>query len=47
MATAYTHEDLEVVLADWNEVLDVDIDDLDAIYQALQRQVQRREGQGG
>lgn len=37
---AYTHEDLEAVLADWNEVIDVDIDDLDAIYQALQRRVQ-------
>lgn len=39
---AYTPEDLEAVLADWNEVLDVDIDDLDAIYQALQRRVQKR-----
>ncbi|GGD84391.1 HPP family protein [Croceicoccus mobilis] len=39
---AYTHEDLEAVLADWNEVLDVDIDDLDAIYQALYRRVASR-----
>lgn len=36
---AYTHEDLEAVLAEWNEIIDVDIDDLDAIYQALQRRV--------
>ncbi|WP_066560879.1 HPP family protein [Croceicoccus bisphenolivorans] len=39
---AYSHEDLEAVLADWNEVLDVDIDDLDAIYQALHRRVTSR-----
>lgn len=39
---AYTHEDLEAVLADWNEVLDVDIDDLDAIYQALHRRLASR-----
>lgn len=38
----YTREDLEAVLAEWNEVLDVDIDDLDAIYQALGRHVERR-----
>lgn len=45
---AYTHADLEAVLEDWNEVLDVDIDDLDAIYQALHRRVARRaSGAGG
>lgn len=43
---AHTHEDLEAVLADWNEVLDVDIGELDAIYQALQRHVRRRQGMG-
>lgn len=39
----YTHADIEVVLAEWNEVLDVDVDDLDAIFQAVQRRAHRRE----
>lgn len=34
---AYSREDIAEVLADWNEVLDVDIDDLDAFVQALLR----------
>jgi CBS domain-containing membrane protein len=34
---AYSREDIEAVLAEWNEVLDVDIDDLDAFCQALLR----------
>lgn len=42
-AIVYRREDLEAVLADWNEVVDVDIDDLDAIYQAVHRRVARRE----
>lgn len=42
----YTHEDLEAVLAEWNEVIDVDIDDLDAIYQALQRRKRCRASAG-
>lgn len=41
-AIAYRREDLEAVLADWNEVVDVDIDDLDAIYQAVLRRTVRR-----
>lgn len=40
-AIAYRREDLEAVLADWNEVVDVDIDDLDAIYQAVLRRTVR------
>lgn len=36
-APAYTREDIEAVLAEWNEVLDVDVDDLDAFCQALLR----------
>lgn len=31
----YTREDIVAVLEDWNEVLDVDIDDLDAFVRAL------------
>ncbi len=38
----FTHEDLEAVLTEWNEVIDVDVDDLGAIYQALQRRVEAR-----
>lgn len=34
---AYTREDIEAVMAEWNEVLDVDVDDLDALFQALLR----------
>lgn len=34
-AVAYTRDDIIVVLADWDEVLDVDVDDLDAFVQAL------------
>jgi CBS domain-containing membrane protein len=39
----YTHEDLEQVLAEWNELLDVDVDDLDALFQALNRRIDARE----
>lgn len=42
-AAPYTREDITAVMAEWNEVLDVDIDDLDAFVQALLR----RGGQGG
>ncbi|MCF8482825.1 MAG: HPP family protein [Rhodospirillum sp.] len=38
----YTREDVEGVLLDWNEVLDIDVDDLDALFQALTRRVARR-----
>lgn len=34
---AYTRDDIDAVLAEWNEVLDVDADDLDAFVQALLR----------
>lgn len=37
----YTRADLEAVLADWNEVVDIDVNDLDAIYQALMRRLAR------
>lgn len=42
-ALDYTHADIEAVLSEWNEVLDVDVDDLDAFYQALQRHVLARQ----
>lgn len=34
-APDYSREDIVAVLEDWNEVLDVDVDDLDAFVQAL------------
>lgn len=39
---AYSRDDLAATLGEWNEVLDVDIDDLDALIQALLRR-----GRGG
>jgi len=38
----YTRADLEAVLAEWNEVMDIDVNDLDAIYQALGRRLARK-----
>lgn len=38
-ALDFTHQDIEAVLADWNELLDVDPDDLDALFQALGRRI--------
>ena len=38
----HTRDDIEEVLADWNEVLDVDVDDLEAFYRAVNRHVARR-----
>jgi CBS domain-containing membrane protein len=38
----HTRRDIEEVLTDWNEVLDVDVDDLDAFYLALERHVAKR-----
>ena len=34
---AYTRDDIAAVLVDWDEVLDIDVDDLDAFVQALLR----------
>lgn len=39
MMISYTRENIEAVLSDWDEVLDVDVDDLYALYQALDRRV--------
>lgn len=41
--SAAVHEALTVVLAEWNEVIDADIDDLDAIFQAVERRIRSRE----
>lgn len=44
---AYTHEDLEAVLAEWDELLDVDVDDLDALFRAVERRAMSRSLSGG
>ncbi|HSF12108.1 MAG TPA: HPP family protein [Erythrobacter sp.] len=38
----HTREDIEATLAGWNELLDVDVDDLDAFYRALNERVSER-----
>ena len=37
LVPAYTRADIEAVLAEWDEVLDIEVDDLDAFCQALLR----------
>lgn len=44
-AADWTQEDLEAVLAEWNEVVDVDVNELEAIYQSLQRRAKARKNQ--
>lgn len=46
-AGSYEDADLDAVLEDWDEVLDVSRNDLDALFRAVERRVQRRwlEGQ--
>lgn len=39
---SYEAEDLDAVLEEWDEVLDVNRDDLDALFRAVERRVQRR-----
>lgn len=39
---SYDISDLEAVLEDWDEVLDVSREDLDALFRAVERRVQRR-----
>ena len=38
----YDRADLDAVLADWDETLDVEPDDLDALFRAVERRVLRR-----
>jgi CBS domain-containing membrane protein len=40
--TAQVHTALTEVMAEWNEVIDADIDDLDAIFQAVERRIRSR-----
>lgn len=39
---SYEPADLDAVLEEWDEVLDVNRDDLDALFRAVERRVQRR-----
>ncbi|VWX54359.1 HPP family protein [Novosphingobium sp. 9U] len=41
--SAQVHQALTEVLAEWNEVIDADIDDLDAIFQAVERRIRSAE----
>ena len=43
----YESADLDAVLEDWDEVLDVSRDDLDALFRAVERRVQGRQVTGG
>ncbi|MEY4721533.1 MAG: hypothetical protein RIQ46_1258 [Pseudomonadota bacterium] len=43
----YEAADLDAVLEEWDEVLDVSRDDLDALFRAVERRVQRRQDTGG
>lgn len=45
-AGSYAREDLDAVLEDWDEVLDVSREDLEALFRALERQVERRWREG-
>lgn len=38
----YRRSDIEEVLANWDEMLDVDIDDLDAVFRAVERRAAKR-----
>ncbi len=38
----YRRSDIEEVLSDWDEVLDVDVDDLDAVFRAVERKAAKR-----
>lgn len=40
----HTREDIEATLANWNEMLDIDVDDLDAFYRALHQRISERRG---
>ena len=38
----HTRADIEELLTEWDEVLDIDVNDLDAFYLALERNVANR-----
>lgn len=46
-AGSYVIADLDAVLDEWDEVLDVDRQDLDLLFRAVERRVQRRWESGG
>jgi len=39
----YRRSDIEEVLGNWDEVLDIDVDDLDAVFRAVERKAAKRE----
>jgi len=39
----YRRADLEAVLRDWDDILDVDIDELDAVFRAVERKAAKRQ----
>ncbi|TNE40025.1 MAG: HPP family protein [Sphingomonadales bacterium] len=43
---SYSREDLDAVVAQWDEMLDVDLDDLDALFRALEQRVMGRREAG-
>lgn len=45
-AGSYASEDLDAVLEEWDEVLDVSREDLEALFRALERKVERRWREG-
>lgn len=38
----YRRSDIEEVLSNWDEVLDIDVDDLDAVFRAVERKAAKR-----
>ncbi|MCZ8370729.1 MAG: HPP family protein [Porphyrobacter sp.] len=46
-AAMHTREDIEATLAGWDELLDVDVDDLDAFCRAVNERVAERRRSGG
>lgn len=46
-AAMHTREDIEATLAGWDELLDVDVDDLDAFCRAVNERVAERQRSGG
>jgi CBS domain-containing membrane protein len=46
-AGTYASADLDAVLAEWDEVLDVDREDLDALFREVEQRVLKRWQAGG
>ncbi|WP_245638416.1 HPP family protein [Croceicoccus bisphenolivorans] len=43
----FRRSDIEEVLSDWDEVLDIDVDDLDAVFRAVERKAAKRNSTEG